>query len=207
MKLINKNDEPKELKIFNANRGKKNIPWNDNRVPPIVYADIKNSLFDEQNGYCAYCLRKIDNKCRVEHFAPRSKYPNLIWDYKNMLGVDNEDASKYNGLCESGKGSKEIRISPLSKSQMEGIYYLSNGYLKHDEYQHDIDKVLNLNHQVFVSARSAMFKEINLYIQEMQNCSNHDIYDELIEIYSLSDYNYAPAAISYIENLHKKGII
>lgn len=207
MKLINKNDEPEQLKIFNTNRGKKYISWGDKCVPPSVYADIKKSLFVEQDGYCAYCLRKIDNKCRVEHFAPRSKYPNLIWDYKNMLGVDNEDVSKYNGLCESGKGNKEIRISPLSKTHMDGIYYLPNGFLKHDEYQNDIDTVLNLNHQVFVSARAAMFKEINFYIKEMQNCSSHNIYDELIEIYCLSDFNYAPVAISYIENLHKKGII
>lgn len=210
MIYINKGQEPEELKIFNRNRGKRFIQWGDKSVPQSVYGDIRKSLYYEQKGNCAYCLRRIDENCQIEHFIPRSKDSSKVWDYNNMLGVDNAKkiASKYFGLCENGRGNAELTISPLNITHMQGIRYLRNGKIIHDSYQTDLDNVLQLNHPNFMSARKAIFDAIDKTYQPLLKQNACNIYDYLMENYENSEMtNFNEVAIWYLNYLHNKNII
>lgn len=210
MIYINKGQEPEELKIFNRNRGKRFIQWGDKSVPPAVYAEIKKSLCKEQKGYCAYCLRLIDEACRVEHFIPRSKNSSLIWDYNNMLGVDNPQQlpPKYRGMCENGRGNKSLSISPLNIAHMSGIYYLKDGRIMHDKYQSDLDNVLRLNSDSFKAARKAIFDGVDRAYKPLVEQNIANIYDILLENYINSTNNdFSEVAVWYLNDLHNKKII
>lgn len=210
MIFINKGQEPEELKIFNRNRGKKYVKWGDISIPPSVYIDIKKSLFAEQKGYCAYCLRCIDENCQIEHFIPRSKDPARIWDYNNMLGVDNAKSipTKYSGLCENGRGNADLTLNPLNMIHMQGIRYLRNGKIIHDSFQMDLDNVLRLNHPNFMAARKAIFDAIDRTYLAYLRQKVDNIYDLLMENYIKSEpTNFNDVAIWYLNELHSKKII
>lgn len=210
MIYINKGQEPEELKIFNRNRGKRFIQWGDKSVPQSVYGDIRKSLYYEQKGNCAYCLRRIDENCQIEHFIPRSKDSSKVWDYNNMLGVDDSKRlpQKYSGLCENGRGNVKLTINPLNITHMQGIRYLRNGKIIHDSYQTDLDNVLQLNHPNFMSARKAIFDAIDKTYQPLLKQNACNIYDYLMENYENSEMtNFNEVAIWYLNDLHNKNII
>jgi uncharacterized protein (TIGR02646 family) len=51
--------------------------------------ELRKTLLEEQKGFCAYTecfLRKIDT-CDVEHFYPKSEYPEKEDDYFNLYAV------------------------------------------------------------------------------------------------------------------------
>ena len=100
---IKKNRVPISLIHFlKMNKSLQNISFED--LTAKVKADIKNSLLEEQNGVCAYCMRQIEyNKMRVEHWLPQSQAVNSTLDYSNMLGVCNgEIGSDY--CCDNFRG-------------------------------------------------------------------------------------------------------
>lgn len=210
MIYINKGQEPEELKIFNRNRGKRFIQWGDKSVPQSVYVDIRKSLYYEQKGSCAYCLRHIYEDCQIEHFIPRSKDPSKIWDYNNMLGVDNSKKIplKYSNMCENGRGNAALTINPLNIVHMKGIYYLKNGKIMHDSYQADLDDVLRLNSYAFRAARKAIFDGIDRAYQPLLEQKIPNLYDLLILSYQNGDVNdFDEVAIWYLNDLHNKNII
>lgn len=48
-------------------------PLNYEDIPGQVKADLRKRLFDEQNGRCAYCERKLTlENTKIEHFHPQS---------------------------------------------------------------------------------------------------------------------------------------
>lgn len=156
MIYIDKRKEPEELQVFNMQRKRRNINWNDKNIPPSLKSVIRKSLCKEQHYRCAYCTREIDVDCQIEHYISRNSNTKLIWDYNNMLAVDNtksKSQKKYSGTCENGKGSKELHIDPRNKEDMNGIYYSHNGRIKHDKYQDDLDNILHLNDQVYTENR------------------------------------------------------
>lgn len=163
---------------------KKNEPykWKQYRnTPNAKYAameELRDSLYEEQGYICAYCMRRIpckdriDGKLtqedhRIEHIKPREHYHELQLDYKNMVACcpghlgDNEH-------CDRLKSSDEISFSPLDPAFIATIYY-EDGKIKssNEKYTKDIDDVLNLNDEALVKARKYMLAEtINLIIRE-----------------------------------------
>ena len=114
---------------------------------------IRESLIREQHGLCAYCMKRIDTKSVIiEHYKPKSIYFELALDYKNMLGVcsggQNENEEKVL-CCDASKGNQEIKINPLSRTDMDKIRYKSDGtiytYPKDEKLENDINKILKLN--------------------------------------------------------------
>ena len=162
MFYITKGSEPGELTTFRQNiiNQKKTYDWND--CPIQVKNAIRKKLVLEQNGLCAYCTREIGEDCQIEHFYSRNQYSQKMFDYDNMLGVDNSKKVDYRfkGICENGRGSKSLTLSPLDQTLMNGIYYLSDGTIKHDLFQNDLDNVLHLNHNVFKMARKNLLKAV-----------------------------------------------
>lgn len=56
------------------------------------HPEIKSRLLAETNGKCAYCESKIGHNCPgdIEHKIPKSKKPDLIFEWNNMTIACNE---------------------------------------------------------------------------------------------------------------------
>jgi len=81
MKYIKKQSEPLSLKQFRA-------------IPGANYDDymekdeLRQALGEEQGFICCYCMQRIKlETMHIEHWKPRSLYPALSLDYKNLLAV------------------------------------------------------------------------------------------------------------------------
>ena len=118
--------------------------------------EVKGILLQEQQGLCAYCMRRIrmDSHSRVEHLVPLSKDKEKAIDYMNMLGVcdGGEKITNNQGhilCCDAHKKETEIELSPLSKAQMDKITYDRDGRIftepKDEVMERDINEVLLLN--------------------------------------------------------------
>ena len=184
MFYITKGNEPNELKVFRQNIAYKKRAYNWDDCPPQVKKAIRTQLVHDQNGLCAYCTRKIDENCQIEHFYSRDSYSNKMFDYDNMLGVDNSRTMdrRFKGLCENGRGARPLQLSPLDGNKISGIYYLSDGTIKHDSFQNDIDNILKLNHVVFKNKRKDLLKTIKAYVRYS------DSIDNLISTYKTSPF-------------------
>lgn len=207
MRLINKGKEPEELTIFNRNNANRIVKWDDKNIPANLKPAIRKSLVSEQQGLCAYCMRKISDDCQIEHFIARSKNQSLCWDYNNMLGVDNSNTlpPQYKNLCENGRGNMPLSINPLNLSHMQGIYYLRDGTIKHNLYQKDLDNVLNLNKPVFKAARKAKMYGIDRAVAGLKS-GVVDIYKQLVQ--NCDPQNaFAGVEFWYINDLKNKGKI
>lgn len=61
--------------------------WSNNELMDLrIY--IRNHYRDEQLGYCAYCRKDVSltsvMNCHVEHIAPKSLYPQFMFEPKNL---------------------------------------------------------------------------------------------------------------------------
>lgn len=133
--------------------------------------EIRNALYREQHGLCAYCMRRIEpesdsedgesNSIRIEHYKALSKDKEKALDYQNYLGVcyggehDNKD-KPYILCCDAARKEKSLTINPWDRRQMDAIAYERNGkiFVRSDKgldpdlvkkMQKDLDEVLVLN--------------------------------------------------------------
>lgn len=64
--------------------------WSDDDLSEIRSA-IRSHYRNEQNGLCAYCKNPISIhdalNCHVEHIAPKSKYPQFLFEPKNLCVI------------------------------------------------------------------------------------------------------------------------
>ena len=123
---------------------------------------IRNALYEEQHGLCAYCMRRIhnDESMVIEHWQPVKKNENdTQWKkdnalaYSNMLGCcdggKKSDDTRKVLSCDASKSNERIIISPWKKEHIEKIVYRSSGRIATNPYdeelEHDINYVLHLN--------------------------------------------------------------
>lgn len=153
MRLITKCQEPKE--------------WLNYRLTPgVVFApipELRESLYQEQGGICAYCMRRLKDEPsreypsnKVEHIKPRSIYPNLTFDYNNLvLCCDGRTGNVSH--CDTSKGNQDLSFSPLEPHFIESLSYSSKGEIKssNPKWDKELNEILNLNHPYLVSNRRA----------------------------------------------------
>ena len=149
MKLIIKGVEPSEWKAKREthDRGKfEAIP------------QLRQSLFRDQGGICAYCMQKLEVesshpqnreyrtvggnsheivKNKVEHIITQSEskrldQPNNDFDYNNMLLCCN-GRTKYIGdehvHCDTKRSNQVLTLSPLRPDFINTISYHSDGFI------------------------------------------------------------------------------
>lgn len=133
--------------------------------------EIREALYKEQHGLCAYCMRKLkldsESECgdniRIEHYKALSVYKELALDYQNYLGVcfggEHDDKDKPVVLCcDAARKEQDLTVDPWNQRQMEAIGYKRNGeiFVRGDkgldpklvaDMQGDLDHVLMLNGQ------------------------------------------------------------
>mgnify|MGYP003627089784 CR=1 FL=1 len=146
MKFIVKGNEPAAWKAYRKTPG----------VDFYAIQELKVALLSEQGYLCCYCMHPINiGKMQVEHYKPRSIYPDLKFDYTNLFAVC-EGNFCTDRHCDNKKGNTELSIHPAdSRNNCEGIVcYSTNGKLTYPErYKIDIEQTLNLNNSVLISNR------------------------------------------------------
>jgi uncharacterized protein (TIGR02646 family) len=77
--------------------------WSSDELISIRSA-IRTHYKNEQKGLCAYCRNPVSIhdalNCHVEHIAPKSKYPNFIFEPKNLCVICSD--------CNSIKRNQEV---------------------------------------------------------------------------------------------------
>ena len=133
---------------------------------------LRESLCDEQNGLCAYCMKRIrptESGMKVEHLDPQSHNAGNDLDYNNLLAVcygNMSDASREH-TCDTCKGDRELHISPLRPDIEPMIQYRRNGLSAASdklpdhtktEVNTDLNEILNLNHKDLQNNRKAVLE-------------------------------------------------
>ncbi len=167
MLKINKNNIPKELVDYKKNNTK--TTYKD--IPNILKSSLKKSLLREQNYYCCYCCRNIDDyNSNIEHIVPQKIVKDTL-DYNNLLvSCNSSGRNKSEMTCnayKSDKYNKDLFVSPLD-DDCESLFQFNVGtgdiesvnelnIKKRKKVEYTI-KVLNLNARRLSSERKSIIK-------------------------------------------------
>jgi uncharacterized protein (TIGR02646 family) len=153
---------------------------------------LENEQTPTKSALCAYCERKVTTeKSHIEHIKPRSKFPNDIFSYNNLI-VSCDD----NNSCGKYKKSEwdEKFINPVSENLSAYSSYDFDGLIIPkvvDTSRADITiNILNLNYSKLKDRRRTILLAINNYPEALVNSLNlyfHD-FPSLIKWYQDS-YN------------------
>lgn len=151
MKYIKKKKEPASLTRFRAEGGKDIDEYREK-------GKLRQVLMKEQGFICCYCMQRIKPETsHIEHWKPRSLYPELQSDYKNLLAAcgGNEGNPQHLQHCDRRKGDREITLNPTNPKCETLIKYSSNGEIYSDDEtgSRELNDVLNLNNQTLVINR------------------------------------------------------
>ena len=129
------------------------------------WKDLQAQMCQDQGGVCCYCGLKLQfpdtQHYSVEHVKPRSKFPELVGEYKNLLlschsseferaqlkkTIHSKKERKNTLHCDEFKDNKELHYSPLQADCALHFSYKLNGEVKgrDKEAEEDIE-TLNLN--------------------------------------------------------------
>ena len=186
------------MKYIAKRKGHVNCLFNEHQTPPQNATDAMNRwnryskkatltglLSDEQYHLCAYTELRPDIcglGTHIEHIKPKSKFPKLTFDYKNLVIsiLASQDLQIHRGDIFGGhaKGDhydKKHFMSPLrAKSKRNYFLYLSDGRViaspqKTKRYQkkanHTI-RILNLNAAYLVNQRKRCIEDLDDLIDE-----------------------------------------
>lgn len=119
---------------------KKNKPktWDLSQDYYDGYVLLREQLRQEQKGLC-YCCQILEKQATVEHLKSRSKFPQLTFDYQNLLL-----SCKESNQCDDAKGSDELDLTPLMVECDTEIALKTNGELKPDDDSERAKQAINL---------------------------------------------------------------
>ena len=103
-------------------------------IPTEVSKDIREQMWEEQRGLCAYCMKKIKNSSvmRIEHC--RARHPQdeqehdkkATLDFKWMLGVCYGNSlvrgvKSEDKTCDAHRGNTELTVNPFDEMSVRKI--------------------------------------------------------------------------------------
>lgn len=164
MKKINKT-EPKFFTNFIHK--KKPVNWNGINE---IRADLRIYILEaEQNFQCAYCESAISSdssNSHIDHFKRKHFYPELTFDYNNLLvSCNNSDhcASSKDSKVKSGDIYDNI-INPVLEEPAMFFEYYANGKLHSmNEKAKFTEEIFNLNHPALKQQRNNIAWAVNGY--------------------------------------------
>lgn len=129
------------------------------------WKDLQAQMCQDQGGVCCYCGLKLlfpdTQHYSVEHVLPRSKFPELVGEYKNLLlschsseleraqlkkTIHSKKERKNTLHCDEFKDNKELHYSPLQTDCALHFSYKLNGEVEgRDEKAEEDIETLNLN--------------------------------------------------------------
>ena len=197
MLKVNKKDEPEFFSEFKKKEKPKD--WKD--LDFEIKKKLKKHMLENEQkiddkSYCPYCEMiissenndlKEDKKCHIEHIKPKSKFPNLAFDYRNFLTSCSDKNTC--GHCKQSDWDNKLFINPIEENPEEYFSYsIRTGKIipKKEaglEYEKAIKtiEILNLNENKLCDYRKSY---INQILNSIKNSRNND---EKIEIINYFD--------------------
>lgn len=185
--------------MIKITKSKEPIAWKRIRTTPgVTYEDapkdeLRLSLFNEQGGLCAYCMRSINitpgvpTTTRIEHIKPRKlsikegRVEETL-SYDNMILCCDGDIDGSGCFhCDRSKEDQTISFSPLDQAVIDTISYSSKvGTIKssNPKYNKEFNEVLNLNHPRIEASRLAVIKGLIIEIGK-KKWKKKDLIDKL----------------------------
>lgn len=173
-------DRSEKHSEFEAFRQKKRVNnWIDFSCPRsqyhILYKDCRRQLLYKQGGLSAYTEVPLEeNKSHIDHFRKRDLFPNLSFEWNNLI-VDEIGVARY-GAGHKDKIIKhiedyELLINPVLEDPCEYLTYLVNGKIIPKKNLNTEDKkkasftieAFNLNHPSLIMRRSTLQKIVEDY--------------------------------------------
>ena len=156
MKYILKNKTSKGYKrLIDLNRinGTYEDVKNDKSKDDYIRDEIINSLLEEQDFQCAYCMKSINLKNTfIEHIIGQKYIENRIEigkqneiNYDNFLAVCDGKSCKDELHCDKSRANyqkeRPLFSNPLQKRIMENIKFTNNGFI----YYKDFNEISEFN--------------------------------------------------------------
>jgi uncharacterized protein (TIGR02646 family) len=183
MKAISKTAEPASL---TAHRQTPHCDY-DNFTDK---AELRASLFAEQQGICCYCMQRIHNdsaKMKVEHWHCQSRYPNEQLVYRNLLGacLGGQGQPIHLQHCDTRKGDSDLLWNPAdSVHHIETrIRYDPDGTIRSDDpvFDAQLNDVLNLNLPLFKTNRKGVLSAVLKWWKDQRDKAQGPVPKKLIE--------------------------
>ena len=92
----------------------------------LLKSDIWLELDKMQNGFCAYCERKLNKKKHIEHFRARRDAPKLEYEWDNLFGSCGDHSQPWNtcGIYKDTRGRPYDADSLIKPDQDDPSLYL-----------------------------------------------------------------------------------
>lgn len=197
-----------------------------------VKEQLRESLLREQGHLCAYCMRRINGQSdvKIEHLKARTPENELL--YHNLLAVckGGEGEPPWAQSCDTKKGNRPLFISPLSRTDMNRIYYKNNGeihsfddtgyeftYVKAGKHHkgfstpdQDLSDCLNLNYEngAPMAGRKSALRKFQVLLHRYRDDRSKKAFLEKMQQYYLKEDEFLPPYVGilrwYIEKKLKK---
>lgn len=134
-----------------------------------IKKEIRETLVRDQHFLCCYCMGRIEGKpddTKIEHHMPQSLYPELIFEFSNLLAACKSEGTDCH--CDSSKGNTRISKNPAIDNVEALIRYDSQGKIvtSNSEFKKDIEETLNLNQMTLVNRRKGALSAIKTTINK-----------------------------------------
>ena len=151
----------------------KDIPKEEKSKLLVHYKhkDIKSSLFDSAYQKCAFCesVPAESGNIEVEHFAPKSKYPHLTFEWLNLLPA----CRKCNGSKDDHDTIQHPIINPYEADPEEVFYYRDIRISARDGEHRDIGDltidVCSLNSSRLMTPRAKILVSLHVFSEAIEN--------------------------------------
>ncbi len=192
MRWIRKNAPPHEFQVYVK---VENATFED--MDTAVKDVLRQALFDEQSGICAYCQRKLKvTKTKIEHHCEQSicngenGAEDKRLDYANLLlvclgkGGENDDlhCDTYKATLNQAKGLP-MQINPIIRNHMLTITYSTNGRIRstNELYNKELNDILKLNIDYLKDMRKKKWRSIYSRSMNKSGSLNKDRMRKILE--------------------------
>lgn len=180
MRYIQKASEPVSFTKWKLQKTENSQPkWKNLRKKTIV----KDALLKEQGYICCYCESQVSKEnSHLEHLQPKSKYPDLLFEYGNLLAScqgESEDHLPKPSHCGHHKDDwydKHLLVSPFDPTCTNFFRFTEAGEILPT---HDLSKA---------TAASTTIEKLGLNIDKLKRLRKSaiegvldDEFDELTE--------------------------
>lgn len=159
---IQKSAEPRALLQYRLQPGA-----SYDAIPTNVKDLIRNLLLEDQGYLCAYCMQRINvDTMKIEHWQPRSVFPNRELDWKNLLAVckGNEGYPVTRQTCDTKKGDQTLNYNPAEVGHRveSRLRYSTSGKIVSDEsvWDDQLNTTLNLNEVRLIENRRKLLEGV-----------------------------------------------
>ncbi len=151
------------------------IPKSLLQDPPKIGDDVKLRLNDIYNSKCCYCETKVEGE--VEHFYPKSKFPNKEFDWDNLLWACNKcNKYKSNSFDIDTKTEIPLLVNPEKENPESLLSFKKDGSIlsENSRMTYSID-TCKLNREWLKNERKAVFDKLKNIIKASKYFDNKDL--------------------------------